>query len=307
MATVTAEQMKTQKPDASQLQSAFTQRRQETQNFTDSTINNATNSNVQNIKTTGAKNEEAQNEVQTLGNQAYDFANADLNTQYNRTQQGMDQFADVRGLNRQQGSQQALQLGRANASATGGISAARDIAAKSWARQQQQMKDSTANQIRQAIANGEYEKAAASLTNYNNWTAYTDNRAALLAGMGDYSGIEGIYGPEAASFMQKLDAANNPEVAYNTGKITAAEYERMTGKKPPNYVAPSSGGGYYGGYGYAPTNNGKDENPVTQDNWTRYPDYLYGASNAGVSRSAAGSQTAGSKNYGGSGDVQRKK
>ena len=42
--------------------------------------------------------------------------------------------------------------------------------------------------------------------------------------------------------MAALWKAQNPDLAYNTGRMTAEEYKAVTGKYPKGYTAPRSGG-----------------------------------------------------------------
>jgi hypothetical protein len=69
-----------------------------------------------------------------------------------------------------------------------------------------------------------------------------------------------IYGPEQAANMEAYWKATNPDVAYNTGKMTAEEYKAMTGKYPPGYKKKSSG---YGGP-EGPPETTKAEHPLSQ-------------------------------------------
>lgn len=282
---VTAEQMKTQKADASQLQSAYAQRQSESKNNINTTMDSSLNTQKQGLQDAFNKNTTAQTEAQTLGNQAYETAKADLGVQADRTQRGMDSFADVRGLNRQEGSQQALQLGRARATATGGISVAQNRAADEMARRQAMLQTDYQNQVRQAIADNDYRRAAALLDDYNNQNNWMEKQAQLLAGFGNFSGYAGLYGDDMANNMQKIWTAQNPDVAYNNGMISAAEYERMTGQKPPDYVAPASSGGnsgYGGGYNgnSKKGNDPRAERPYDPDSsayWSAFKDRINNA------------------------------
>ena len=42
--------------------------------------------------------------------------------------------------------------------------------------------------------------------------------------------------------MAALWKAQNPDLAYNTGRMSAEEYKAVTGKYPKGYTAPRSGG-----------------------------------------------------------------
>lgn len=68
--------------------------------------------------------------------------------------------------------------------------------------------------------------------------------AQTLASYGDFSGFAAIFGEDRAAEMQKVWNSGNPDLAYNSGKITADEYKAMTGKYPPGYK--KKGGGYRG-------------------------------------------------------------
>lgn len=57
--------------------------------------------------------------------------------------------------------------------------------------------------------------------------------AKLLAGYGDFSGFESLYGKETADRMRELWLAQNPDFAYMTGQMTAEDYYRLTGKQAP--------------------------------------------------------------------------
>ena len=63
----------------------------------------------------------------------------------------------------------------------------------------------------------------------NDWYA---EQAKTLAQYGDFSAYASIYGPEAAEAMRKAWVVKNPLLAYRTGALSAAEYERMTGTAP---------------------------------------------------------------------------
>ncbi len=243
MATISADTMKTQKANANQLQSAYSQRQKESQANINNTMDNTLNTQKQGLQDAYNKNTIAQTEAQNQSKQAYGASKADLGVQADRTERGMDSFADVRGLNRQEGSQQALQLGRARSTATGKVSAQENRAMDEMVRRQELLHTDYQNQVSRAIADQDYRRAAALLDDYNNQNSWMEKQASLLAGYGNFSGYASLYGNDAANNMQQLWAAQNPEVAYNSGMINAAEYERMTGKKPPDYVAPASSGG----------------------------------------------------------------
>ena len=247
---VTADTMKTQAGDANQFKAAYTQRQQASQNNIGSVMDRSLSTQKQGLQNAFNQNTAAQTDATNAGQQAFTGAGADVGTQVNRNQTGLDSFADVRGLNRQEGSQQALALNRARQSAVGGVIAAQQRALQESQRQQDLLKTDYNNQVQAAIAGHDYRKAAALLDDYNNQNSWLEKQAANLAGYGNFTGYESLYGNGQAQAMRNYWIGQNPELAYNTGAISAAEYERMTGQKPHDYVAPASGGGY-GGRDYA--------------------------------------------------------
>ena len=240
---VTADEMKKQTGDANQFKAAFEQRQQASQNNINSTMDNTLNTQKQGLLNAYNQNTAAQTESTNAGQRAFTEANADLNVQANRNQTGLDNFADARGLNRQEGSQQALSLNRARQTAPGGVAAAQQRALQESQRQQELLKTDYQNQVQRAIADGDYRRAAALFDDYNNQNNWLEKNAAQLASFGNFAGYERMYGPAQAQFMRNYWAGSNPEIAYNTGAINAAEYERITGQKPHDYVAPANVGG----------------------------------------------------------------
>ena len=183
----------------------------------------------------------------------YGEAATETSYQYRRGERGMDAYAAARGLNYGEGSQQELGLNRARQSVTGSNAAARDVALQENARQGVLLETNYKNQIAQAIADNDYERAVQLYNNWNNQNSWLENNAAILAGYGDFSGYGQLYGPNQAAAMKNMWSAQNPDLAYNTGAITAQKYHDMTGKWPAGYDAGTNGGTnpgdtYHGGY-----------------------------------------------------------
>ena len=61
--------------------------------------------------------------------------------------------------------------------------------------------------------------------------------AQIAAQYGDFSLFSNLYGKEQADAMLALWKAQNPDLAYNTGRITADEYYVMTGRRPEGWTA----------------------------------------------------------------------
>lgn len=172
----------------------------------------------------------------------------DLAVQYERNRRNFNQQALDSGLNTGTGSQAALAQ---NSEYQRDFGSLRTAQANAVAEADRQMANLTAqyqSDIKAALANNDYQKAAALLDEYNNGYNRDLKNAQVLAEFGDFTGFAAIYGQEQAEGMAKIWTAQNPDLAYNTGRITAEEYKGMTGKYPAGYSAPSSGGGGWGGY-----------------------------------------------------------
>lgn len=266
-AVTTAAQMKTQGADANQFKQAFEQRQQASQG----NINNAFDSSFNRIQTglndALKQNTAAQDTATAAGQAAFNAANTDLGIQAGRTQAGMDSYADVRGLNRQPGSQQALSMGLAARTAAGRLAQQQQMAAEESARQKALLSTDYNNRVQAAIADRDYKTAAALLDDYNNQNSWLDKNAERMAGFGNFSGYEQMYGPSTARTMQQFWIGANPELAYNTGVIDSKRYKSITGKNPPDFVPPPSedGGGGGGGGGADWYTNGRPGWTVEHD------------------------------------------
>ena len=91
--------------------------------------------------------------------------------------------------------------------------------------------------VSSAIADNDYQRAQALLSEYNNGYSRDLNTAKTLAAYGDFSGYASLYGQETAASMAALWKAQNPDLAYNTGRMSAEEYKAITGKYPKGYQA----------------------------------------------------------------------
>lgn len=111
------------------------------------------------------------------------------------------------------------------------------------------LKTNYQNQIAQATANNDYQLAAALLDEYGAQYERQMTQASQLAEFGDFSLYASIYGDAAAQNMERTWAMQNPQIAYNLGKITADEYFNLTGKMPGGASGLSSLLGGFGGGG----------------------------------------------------------
>jgi hypothetical protein len=130
-----------------------------------------------------------------------------------------------------------------------------------------------------AIANNDYQRAAALYDEFKNAQNVDLKNAQILAEFGDFSGYSRLYGEDQAKNMFYIWAAQNPNLALNAGRITAAQRDNLVNGRPinegldasGNRIAPiSSGGGYsdpwdYGGPGW---NGNPEPAPTTELTWS---------------------------------------
>lgn len=134
---------------------------------------------------------------------------------------GAGSQAELSMMGMQQRSQNALGAAQAGAE----VEADRNIA---------DIRRNTQAAINQAIAENDYKKAAALLDDYNLQYNRAMARAQDLAAFGDFSGYAAIYGEQQANSMWTSWVAQNPQVAYMMGQITADQYANLKAGLPIN-------------------------------------------------------------------------
>ena len=229
------------------LKEQYEANRAQSQGNVNSIYDNALNTQKSSLQNAYNNSMQVQNQAAADTQNLYAGANQGLARQSAQTQRSMDQFADVRNLNRQAGSQQALSLGLASRNAANAMAARQNQAMAEAERQKAMATTNYNNQVQQALANNDYRRAAALLDDYNNQAARMEKDAAILASFGDFSGYGQLYGDSTANSMRDLWLAQNPDIAYRTGAIDANRYHQMTGKWPAGYNPPTSNNGYYYG------------------------------------------------------------
>ncbi len=170
----------------------------------------------------------------------YQASANDLATQYERNRRNFNQQAVGNGINTGAGSQAALAQNNEYLRAFGNL---RQEEANAMAESERQMANLTAqyqSAVASALADNDFNRAKALYDEGNNAEQRDLQRAQILAQFGDFSGYAALYGQEQADAMGMLWAAQNPDLAYNTGRITADQYFIMTGKRPAGWEA--SGG-----------------------------------------------------------------
>ena len=172
----------------------------------------------------------------------------DLAVQYERNRRNLNEQAAANGLNTGAGSQMQLALGSNYQRDYGGIRRAEQQAINDAERGIRDLQSAYQSSVQQAVANNDYQRAQALLAEYKNQYQRQLQQAQTLASYGDFSGYLNIpgYSQEQVGSMRSAWAASHPQLAYNTGAISASDYYRMTGKWPAGYQAPGSGGGWGG-------------------------------------------------------------
>lgn len=180
----------------------------------------------------------------------------DLSTQYEKSRQAFQRQAAANGLNTGTGAQEALARSGQYQRDMGRLRTAQADAYTENQRQQDNLTAQYQSNVAQALANNDYQRAAALLDEYNNGYNRRMQEAQQLAEYGDFTGYSSLYGQTTADSMARLWNAQNPDLAYNTGRISAEEYRAMTGVYPPGYNGVggggSSGNGNVGG-GWSPS------------------------------------------------------
>ena len=159
----------------------------------------------------------------------------DLSAQYERNRRNFNLQAENSGLNTGAASQAALAQNSAYQRDMGALRTAQADAMTEADRGIAELERQYQANVSSAIADNDYQRAQALMDEYNNGYTRDLNTAKTLAAYGDFSGYAGLYGQETANSMAALWKAQNPELAYNTGRMTAEEYKAVTGKYPSGY------------------------------------------------------------------------
>lgn len=203
-----------------------------------------TQANVNSLKATYDQNLASQQAAREQIGTTYQNSANNMQAQYERNRRNLNQQAAANGINTGAGSQQQLALQNVWNRDYGALQGQQ---AQAYANADLAIANLTTNYqnaIQQAQAQGDYRKMAALLDDYNTQYNRQLQNAKTLASYGDFSGYSDIYSPDQITNMRNTWIASNPLLAYNTGAIDAATYQRMTGQYAPgNAPAATSGGG----------------------------------------------------------------
>lgn len=179
-------------------------------------------------------------------NPTYQQSANDVSAAYERTRRNNNQMAAANGLNTGAAGQQAVAQNNAYMNSLGQVRTAQANALNAADRGMADMEAQYKMQVAQALANNDYQRAAALFDESQNQYARSQDRAKILAGYGDFSGYAGLYGEDAANQMSTIWNTQNPDLAYQLGRISGDQYYNITGKYPIGYTPT---GGAYGGNG----------------------------------------------------------
>ena len=159
----------------------------------------------------------------------------DLSAQYERNRRNFNIQAEASGLNTGAASQAALARNSAYQRDMGALRTSQAEAMAEADRGLADLERQYQANVSSAIADNDYRRAQALMNEYNNGYSRDLSTAKTLAAYGDFSGYASLYGQETANNMAALWKAQNPDLAYNTGRMTAEEYKAITGKYPAGY------------------------------------------------------------------------
>lgn len=170
----------------------------------------------------------------------------DLAVQYERQRRNQNLQAQLNGLNVGTGSQMDLALGSEYNRDFGNLRGQQAAAQVEQDRQISNIEAQYRLAVQQAIADNDLARAAALVDEANNKVnqlskAYQiqqedmGNAAALLASGGDFSGYQNMLGltDDQTGILQTQWIVQNPDLAWNSGMVTAEQYKAITGKNPP--------------------------------------------------------------------------
>lgn len=192
------------------------------------------------LKNAYQQNLSAQQAAQQKIAPQYRTAANDLGAQYERNRLNFARQAAASGINTGTAAQESLARAGQYQRDFGNLRQSEAEAQAEAERSMANLEASYKSSVASALAQNDYNRANALLNEYNNGYQRDLQNAQIAAQYGDFSLFGNLYGQEQADAMAALWRAQNPDLAYNTGRITADEYFVMTGRRPAGYTA--SGG-----------------------------------------------------------------
>lgn len=151
---------------------------------------------------------------------------------FERSRKSMNERALASGINSGTGTQAALMQMGEYQRGSAALEKERVSALSDAEFRMQELGEQYRYDVSSAIAENDYQKAAALMQHYRD--SYSDKlkRADTLAKYGDFSGYGSIYGDKTATGMKNAWMASNPDLAYSLGSINADQYRKITGRWP---------------------------------------------------------------------------
>ena len=194
------------------LQDTFVQRQKESADQIGNLYNQQYNATAANLKTAYDKNvSDLQAQQQKIAPQYQTQANQ-MAAAYERNRRNMN----LQNMNAGMGTGTAVQQQEAlNTAFQNNYAGLRAGEATAQSNASQQMADAGFNyqqKLNEARAESENKKAASLVQNQNQMNDWYDTQAKLLAGYGDFSAYEKLYGKDAADYMRKVWELRNPKL-----------------------------------------------------------------------------------------------
>lgn len=214
------------------IQDTMAQRQRETESRVGDLYDKQYNSQAAQLQTAYNKNiSDAQAAQQGIAPQYQTQANS-LAAQYERNRRNANLTAMNSGLGTGNAVQQQLALNSKYQQDYAGLRGNELQAQASAAQNIAGLTTDYQNALAKARADAENKKAAAIVEDQTARNKWYDEQAKLMAGYGDFSAYERLYGPEATAQMKEVWAIQNPEVALGAGLIDSKKYYQITGHIP---------------------------------------------------------------------------
>lgn len=156
----------------------------------------------------------------------------ELAAAYEKNRLSTNELNAAKGLSSGAASQAALsQLSEYQRNSTS-LDAANTAASADAERRLAELEQQYKSDVASAIAENDYQKAAALMQQYKDNYQKQLSEAGLKANYGDFSGYSDIYGQDMAQAMYEFWKAKNPLLAYRAGEMTEQEYIDLVGKRP---------------------------------------------------------------------------
>lgn len=151
---------------------------------------------------------------------------------YERSRMSMNERAAASGIGSGAGTQAALMQRNEYLRDSSALERSRAEAQSTADRDIAELGERFRYDVSSAIAENDYQRAAALIEQYRDNYSNLLRRAGTLADYGNFSGYGSLYGEAAAEGMKNVWTASNPDIAYSIGSIDAEQYRRITGRYP---------------------------------------------------------------------------